>query len=1063
MNRNSNVSDSRVGDCEELINIKSQNGALKIVKDNEKVSADIPYRDIIIHDIGSIRNFIGKDSSGVVWFEPESGIVLMRLYEGVEDVYVATLNNMLVISDRANISNKVYLYSNTPASYTLFSSGMDIDITVDVKSDFYSGEHDATENILAPSKTQYLSSCQSVVNKFKVENKTFSEGVFLFAFTLSLYDGTETGMYALRAIGTAVEENPGNANAFISVAEQAGGQTTDLYTRFYWEKFFQEHKLTVSENGSLLSYKDVIKSVNLYVSLPVTRMPIDEDHVTLNRVWFDDNKVEALQGEFIFDVVNPKDSNVEKSLLYRQKSWTLQEFAKGFEYTLEFGGDNQATGKTMGVSASSMDRAGQMFTYNNRLHFFDSAVRLKQQLGNMYQKWSDDYPDIVANVYVYLKVNGEDQVIKYSDITMATRPNDVLLFPAISLPDMIVYPDSRAYKMLIVSTNEIVEGYSGFELQLDLSSSPAYNYAYAFGNNANTGGMTPSDFDESDVNLDNTYTELDALNVTAQGNPLVFPVEHSYLFNGTVMALAYATEPISQTQVGQYPLYVFTDKGIYAMEQGNGGVLYANQIMVNTDKCYGDVVQTRNGVVYMANGSIYILSGRNSLNISLPLSGPVDVDIRRAEAYSQCCISDVLYNVGNNISQVEFQDYLPNAKLAYTPYRDELIVSNPDYQYSYVFSFVHKAWHKITDSFLPVGDNILQRAIFTSAASAKAAQGELVVANAVVTPAHTFSTVQQAIYSGGGFRSGANERYALVIDGVQVSSALFRYPTYLPLMLALLCKDVPYLDCWYDGASHFILSDIAFSEGATAELVQTSTGYSVFSIAFSSYQSVVSIPAKAIGTAIRVASTAGGSVQTRAVKDGDSVLSLAALLNDAINGAANMGMRSDLGTNTLTLTASVPGSAGNDIDLSVNTGDYISIHFEDLSGGKDITLEPGDYSVLVDFTREKDTTKTIHLQTRPISFAEAYTIIRRVVLHCKGDIPNDDNLSLYLFASNNLKQWQCTAAAQKSDVMLDHIRLQRSARAYKYYIIIIGGKVFTSTELSYLTLELEERFGSKIR
>lgn len=79
INLHPNISDSRIGDCEELINVKSENGNLRIDTDYEVVSADIPYRDIIIHTVGTQKMYIGKDSEGIVWFTPHTGEVLSKI------------------------------------------------------------------------------------------------------------------------------------------------------------------------------------------------------------------------------------------------------------------------------------------------------------------------------------------------------------------------------------------------------------------------------------------------------------------------------------------------------------------------------------------------------------------------------------------------------------------------------------------------------------------------------------------------------------------------------------------------------------------------------------------------------------------------------------------------------------------------------------------------------------------------------------------------------------------------------------------------------------------------
>lgn len=1058
MNRNSNVSDSRPGDCEELINVRSENGALKIVKDKHEVSVNIPYKDVIIHDISGVRNYIGKDSSGWVWFSPETGLVLMRLYEGTDNVFVATMNNMLVISDRNNVCNTVYLYTND--TYREFaapdSMQLPLDIThyVNTKVETTTGSMYTSEFVVdLTSKEAAGKSFAAARNRFLSENPTYVEGYYMVGINYTLWDGSETKLEYLKPFYPVFMDT-----SVMLVLPTFNASTRKVQVNM--SGLVKSHTFSINALADLEPYKELVKSVNVYVSQPVASMDFSEDEnwYPIGWVFGENGKMET--SVVYYNAVSLEKSDLHKQLLYKYKSYTLEEIqqtrldgSQGVGETIRFGVDSLPTGKTLDVDNGNVIRAGNVFAYNNRIHFFDSVAKL--DLSDAYHilpvEKDSSMTEVSVDMLIYLRGPVDDIVLRFNDITMEATS---AVEPYTLRPDlMCIVQDSRAYKLVFVRP--------GYYAELGLLASPSYNYSYAYTEDLQMKSGTM--YDDLSIDTSGIYTESNAVNVTAQNNPLVFPVEHSYLFDGTIKALAYATEPISQTQIGQYPLYVFTDKGIYAMEQGSGTVLYANQVMINTDKCDDDVIQTRNGVVYIANGSIYILSGRNSLNISLPVSGPIDKDIRKAVAYTQCCLNDKLYNVADNISQVEFQDYIPDARLVYIPYRDELVVSNPQYKYSYVFSFIYKTWHKISESLSPVGDNIVQRAIFTSSAVAKAATGEIIVANAVITPEHSFTAMQRAIYSGSDFQSGMNERYALVIDDVQVSSVYVRYPARLALIIAMLCKDVPYLDCMYDGASQYIFSSIAFDEGGQVELIQSDTGYTVFSITFEEYQNVISIPDKAVGGTISVNSSKGGSATTRKIIDGDSVVSLAAELNSSINGQAALGIHSDIGLNTLSLTASAAGAAGNGITLTLDAGNYVSLYHTGMSGGKDVTLEPGDYSILVDYAREKESTKVVHLQSRPMSFSQAYSIMRRMILHCKASITSPDNLSLYLFASNNLSEWQCVAASQKSDVTLDHIRLQRAARAYRYYIVIIGGQVYTTTELSYIIMEIEERFESKIR
>ena len=834
INRNSNISDSKIGDCEELINICTENGVLRIVKDKQAISVNIPYNEVIIHDISGDRNYIGKDANGWVWFDPETGIEHKRLYDKTDDVYLATLNNMLIISDRNTVKELVYNYND--GAYALLYDGLDFEISTTYSQEFTKSRH--VKDLYATSQDEYIAAMQSYVNKFKVENKEYCEGLLLYAFSITLNDGIETGMFNLTAIETQRTQPQSDMGAFIELEAYIVKPTAEgkpIKTTFKFNNFFQKIKLIIDRNSDALEkYKDKILKVNLYVSRPISKFRFDGDDIEFIQTgsWEASSPVAF---STVFDPVLIKDSGIEKELLYKQTSWSLDEFCNGLEYTFEFGGDIQTTGATMEVSSSSVVRAGKIFSYNSRAHFYKSRVRLTAKLSDLCDPTISD--SVNSTIYVYLNTGNKDNVLRFENIKIRTASDDV--FPdkkVIMLPNMVIFPDSRAYKMAILIEDASVVGFASTALVVQMSSSPAYNYSYFFSDNAKS---NVPDSDILSAELSDIYEETNVINVSAAGNPMVFPVEHSYLFDGTIKNLAYATEPISQTQIGQYPLYVFTDKGIFAMEQGSGTVLYANRIAINTDKCDGDVAQTRNGVIYIANGGIYVLSGRNTLNISLPISGPLDIDIRKSGAYAQCCLNDKLYNIAENLSQTELQDYIQDAKLVYIPYRDTLVVSNSNYKYSYVFSFIYKTWYKITETIGSVGHNVILQS----------------------TP---------------------------------------------------------------------------------------------------------------------------------------------------------------------------------------------------LSGDE-------THNILVDYAKDKESSKVVHLQSRPMSFAQAYTIIRRLILHCKASITLPDNLSLYLFASNNLSDWHCVSASQKSDVTLDHIRLQRVARAYKYYIIIIGGQINTDTELSYIMMEIEERFESKIR
>ena len=189
INRNLNQSDANIGDCEEMINVRSEGGILKIKKDKKQISLrNIFYTRIIAHETSGIINYIGFDNNGVVWFNPESGAIIKRLYDSSNDlnnIYIATNNNMVVISDKNNITTNSYIFSNN--EYKRFISTEDLNIAFNVIHDspIIPGEiihpikaievplhRDDNDEIDFLADEQYHL-FQSAFNKFFEENKKY--------------------------------------------------------------------------------------------------------------------------------------------------------------------------------------------------------------------------------------------------------------------------------------------------------------------------------------------------------------------------------------------------------------------------------------------------------------------------------------------------------------------------------------------------------------------------------------------------------------------------------------------------------------------------------------------------------------------------------------------------------------------------------------------------------------------------------------------------------------------------------------------------------------------------
>ena len=104
-------------------------------------------------------------------------------------------------------------------------------------------------------------------------------------------------------------------------------------------------------------------------------------------------------------------------------------------------------------------------------------------------------------------------------------------------------------------------------------------------------------------------------------NPFRFPVTGiNTVGTGKILALCATTKPLSQGQFGQFPLYVFTNEGIWALESASDGT-FATRHPVTRDICNNpeSITQLDDSIVFATEQGIMQLVGGNTECISRQL------------------------------------------------------------------------------------------------------------------------------------------------------------------------------------------------------------------------------------------------------------------------------------------------------------------------------------------------------------------------------------------------------------------------------------------------------------
>lgn len=261
------------------------------------------------------------------------------------------------------------------------------------------------------------------------------------------------------------------------------------------------------------------------------------------------------------------------------------------------------------------------------------------------------------------------------------------------------YPDSRAYKAIIYycdTNNNITH-----KKELSLQQHAALNIAYYLDSS-----LLKISLDESfgyypPPAVTSLYTSDDQkVKVSALQNPFVFPNANTYVTSGQVIGMAANAQTLSEGQFGQFPLYVFTTEGIYAMSVGNGEILYSNIIPVSEELALANSITPIAGAVFFLTlRGAFLLIGSQVTSISNNLNA--DRPTQVMQFYDQ--IQKLLFPelAENNLSFLQFCQ-LSDITVHFNYIQNELLLVSQQAGYSYVCNLHSQAWYISTHIFTPV-------------------------------------------------------------------------------------------------------------------------------------------------------------------------------------------------------------------------------------------------------------------------------------------------------------------------------------------------------------------------
>lgn len=241
-----------------------------------------------------------------------------------------------------------------------------------------------------------------------------------------------------------------------------------------------------------------------------------------------------------------------------------------------------------------------MFSYNNRLNIYGvQEKKYSFPLSSLIQYTNGYEADSVETMFTYKwKVRfiiSSGESISITDAKYSQFYED---------PSFLFYPDNNISEAIIERSHDgTIE-----QAVVKMVSHPTMNGSYWFNK------FEPLEFKTVTESLQETeaiINEPDKIYTSEVGNPFVFPLEGiNTVGTGNIIGVSTATKALSQGQFGQFPLYVFTSDGIWAMEVSQEGI-YSSIHPVSRDVCnnHKGIVQTDNSVVFTTDRGLKVLYG----------------------------------------------------------------------------------------------------------------------------------------------------------------------------------------------------------------------------------------------------------------------------------------------------------------------------------------------------------------------------------------------------------------------------------------------------------------------
>jgi hypothetical protein len=722
-------------------------------------TASDKQRVVYIHKMPGIVNYIAVNDSGNAFNVYAYGSTITG---GMATIYTATGTGES-LNQVASIGNTLIVYSGTQPHYFLFKdnayshlgsrvpvpamevASMKADVrytTAKAVGPILPITHDynvwnAASGVNDEYHADLLATMDNIWDSVSVEiSEAQQAGVFVAPFfiryAVRLYDGSYIHTSTPILCGGGVSAD------WMSVAQSQESTLVDGKYAFLMNiTMASTFRVWLHGSYNVGGWSDIVKSIDIFASTPIYAPAMNAGYFSMdssNNITLEGMDTDA-RDKTILDEVLSKGQFYKVMSINVDDATTMGKLSDG---TLRLDNASTISGEGLALNDDMPDgyRDGNQYipeegtmNYNNHLMLFGAKELLSH--GDRYlngQEATGDWASPSGLSYFTLRFKVVDSTTGAAHYVLANYGggassslyqayfhntgtstylrfgNDYRSSGTFKKCDpyaWICYPDTRCTQVEVFCSSN-VKG-----KLIPMQPHPLLNCSYAFiglGTSFRSPGSaysdvtTPASFTEDPVIL-----APNKLFLSEFENPFLFPAGNIVTFSDKVVGAGFTSVPLSEGQLGDFPIYVFTEGGIRVAIPTGDGKISATMAHPNISRHVaipGTILSMEQAIVFTTKKGVMMLSGNQVTELSRNINGAPFI-LNGAAGSDLAAIRTMLLSspwasiLGPTIDEATFMGFMSAATPAYDHNGARLLFFHPTKTWQYAYMLETQTWHKV--------------------------------------------------------------------------------------------------------------------------------------------------------------------------------------------------------------------------------------------------------------------------------------------------------------------------------------------------------------------------------